>query len=59
MTVAEKFQKAKIMIQALRSKKDVMTAKKQIEVSEIYDAEQKEKLIKALGDRMMELDLKK
>ncbi len=58
MTVDEKFSKAKIMIQALRTKDAVMKAKAQVESSEIYSVEQKEKLLKALGDKILELSIK-
>lgn len=55
MTTDQKFSKALMMIQALRTKRDVMTAKKQIEDSAIYSPEQKERLIKALGNRILEI----
>lgn len=55
MTTAEKFQKAKTMIAALKTKEMISTAMGQIRSSDIYTNDQKDKLIQELLKRETEL----
>lgn len=56
MTTAEKFQKAKDMIKSLKTRKAIADVIKKIQESDIYDKEQKNKLIEELVVRDNEIE---